>query len=81
MVAFDCGLTVAIEPQLKNLEVSTLVVWGDDDVYFDAKWGRWLKDAVPGTERLVELKGARLLFTEERPAQFNREAPAHWADS
>jgi pimeloyl-ACP methyl ester carboxylesterase len=81
VAAFDNGLTVAIEPQLRNLEVSTLVVWGDDDVYFAPSWGRWLKDTVPGTERLVELKGARLFFPEERPAQFNREVLAHWADS
>jgi pimeloyl-ACP methyl ester carboxylesterase len=81
VAAFDNSQTVAIEPQLRNLGVSTLVVWGDDDIYFDPKWGRWLKDAIPGAERLVELKGARLFFPEERPAQFNRELRAHWQDA
>ncbi len=31
--------------------------------------------------QLSGLSGARLFFPEERPAQFNREAPAHWTDS
>lgn len=81
VAAFDNSQTVAIEPQLRNLGVPTLVVWGDDDVYFDPKWGRWLKDIIPGAERLVELKGARLFFPEERPSQFNRELRAHWQDA
>lgn len=79
VAAFDNRQTVAIEGRLRTLETPTLVVWGDDDVYFDAKWGRWLKDAIPGARRLVELKGARLFFPEERPEQFNREVRSHWA--
>jgi pimeloyl-ACP methyl ester carboxylesterase len=80
VAAFDNRQTTAIEGQLRALETPTLVVWGDDDVYFDRKWGRWLKDTIPGTRRLVELKGARLFFPEERPEQFNREVRAHWQD-
>jgi pimeloyl-ACP methyl ester carboxylesterase len=78
VAAFDNSQTTAIEGQLRALERPTLVVWGDDDIYFDPKWGRWLKDTIPGTRRLVELKGARLFFPEERPEQFNREVRAHW---
>ena len=78
VAAFDNGLTTAIEPQLRNLQVPTLVVWGDDDIYFDARWGRWLKDAIPGAQRLVELKGARLFFPEERPGPFNQDLRTFW---
>jgi pimeloyl-ACP methyl ester carboxylesterase len=78
VAAFDNTQTTAIEGQLRALETPTLVVWGDDDVYFDRQWGRWLKDAIPGARRLVELKGARLFFPEERPEAFNREVRAHW---
>jgi pimeloyl-ACP methyl ester carboxylesterase len=78
VAAFDNSQTVAIESNLRALQTPTLVVWGDDDIYFDVKWGRWLKDAIPGTRRLVEFKGARLFFPEERAAQFNQELRTHW---
>jgi pimeloyl-ACP methyl ester carboxylesterase len=80
VAAFDNSQTTAIEGQLRALQTPTLVVWGDGDVYFDRKWGRWLKDTIPGARRLVELKGARLFFPEERPGEFNREVRAHWQD-
>src|SRR6267143_1378547 len=35
--AFDHKHTLAIEPQLRNLQSPTLIVWGTDDVYFPAK--------------------------------------------
>ena len=76
--AFDNKHTVAIEPKLKTLKAPTLIVWGTDDIYFDVKWSRWLADAIPGTERRVELKGARIFFPEERPEEFNRELRGFW---
>jgi pimeloyl-ACP methyl ester carboxylesterase len=76
--AFDNKHTVAIEPKLKTFEAPTLIVWGTDDIYFDVKWSRWLADAIPGTERRVELKGARIFFPEERPEEFNRELRGFW---
>jgi pimeloyl-ACP methyl ester carboxylesterase len=78
VAAFDHGQTVAIEEALRTLAVPTLVVWGDDDVYFDRRWGRWLKDTIPGARRLVELKGARLFFIEERPHEFNEQLRLFW---
>jgi pimeloyl-ACP methyl ester carboxylesterase len=75
---FDNSQTTAIEGKLRALQTPTMVVWGDDDIYFDVRWGRWLKDTIPGTRRLVELKGARLFFPEERAAQFNQELRTHW---
>ncbi len=81
VAAFDNRQTVAIEGSLRRLNVPTLVIWGDDDVYFDVKWGRWLKDVIPGARRLVELKRARLFFPEERPDEFNEQVRLFWQKS
>ncbi len=78
LAAFDCAQTVAIEGKLKELDTPTLIVWGDDDVYFDVKWSHWLAKTIPGVRRRVEMKGARLFFPEERPGEFNKELRAHW---
>ena len=80
VAAFDNAQTVAIEGGLRSLTVPTLVMWGDDDIYFDRKWGRWLKDTIPGAKRLIELKGARLFFPEERPAEFNEQLRLFWRE-
>src|SRR5246500_4285507 len=76
--AFDNKHTVAIEAQIKTFEAPTLIVWATDDIYFDVKWSRWLADAIPGTQRRVEFKGARIFFPEERPEEFNRELRGFW---
>ncbi|HEX3499024.1 MAG TPA: alpha/beta hydrolase [Stellaceae bacterium] len=81
LAAFDCKHTLAVEAQLRKLEAPTLIAWGTDDVYFDVQWSRWLAEAIPGTRRRVELKGARIFFPEERAAEFNRELRAHWLAS
>jgi pimeloyl-ACP methyl ester carboxylesterase len=78
LAAFDCKHTLAIEKQLRKLEAPTLIVWGTDDVYFDAKWSRWLADTIPGTRKRTELDGARIFFPEERAEEFNRELREHW---
>src|SRR5207249_2017904 len=70
--------TIASEPQLKTLKAPTLIVWGTDDVYFDAKWSHWLAENIPGTRRRVEFKGARIIFPEERWEAFDKELRAHW---
>ncbi len=78
LAAFDNQHTLAIEARLKTLKAPTLIVWGTGDVYFDLKWSRWLADNIPGTQRRVELKDARIFFPEERPTDFNKELRAHW---
>jgi pimeloyl-ACP methyl ester carboxylesterase len=78
LAAFDNEHTLAIEARLKSLHVPTLIVWGTDDVYFDVKWSHWLAENIPGTERRVELQGARIFFPEERWTEFNPELRAHW---
>ncbi len=76
--AFDSRHTLAIEPQLRQLAVPTLIAWGTDDVYFDTQWSHWLEQTIPGTRKRVEFVGARIFFPEERAAGFNEELRAHW---
>ncbi|MGO4723184.1 MULTISPECIES: alpha/beta fold hydrolase [unclassified Inquilinus] len=80
LAAFDSRHTLAVEAQLRALTAPTLIVWGTDDIYFGVQWSHWLAEAIPGTRRRVELKGARLFFPEERAEEFNRELRAHWLD-
>jgi pimeloyl-ACP methyl ester carboxylesterase len=77
--AFDNRHTLAIESKLKALKARALIVWGDDDVYFDVKWSEWLEYALAGPTRRVVLPGARLFFIEERAKRFNDELRAFWA--
>jgi pimeloyl-ACP methyl ester carboxylesterase len=78
LAAFDCRHTVAVEAELRKLNAPTLIVWGNDDIYFDVRWSRWLAETIPGTRRRIELNGARIFFPEERAAEFNQEVRAHW---
>ena len=78
LAAFDNKHTLSIEAQLKTLKAPTLIVWGTDDVYFDVKWSHWLAEHIPGTRRRVEVKGARIVFPEERWQEFDKELRAHW---
>ena len=79
LAAFDNSHTVRIEARLRALRAPTLIVWGTDDIYFHVKWARWLADAIPGTRKLVELRGARIFFPEERWQEFNQELRTHWS--
>lgn len=78
LAAFDPQHTVRIEAQLRRLQAPTLIAWGDDDVYFDARWSQWLADAIPGTRRREILRGARIFFPEERWSEFNPLLREHW---
>ena len=70
IAAQDCRHTVAIAPQLRQLQAPTLVVWGTDDIFFPVKWAYWLRDTIPGCRKVVELEDARLFFPEERPDEL-----------
>jgi pimeloyl-ACP methyl ester carboxylesterase len=78
LAAFDNKQTLAIEDRLKTLQAPTLIVWGTDDAYFDVKWSRWLAEAIPGTRRRVEFKGARIFFPNERWQEFDKELRRFW---
>jgi pimeloyl-ACP methyl ester carboxylesterase len=60
----------AVRPQLANLTVPTLVVWGTGDVFFPTKWGRRLAELIPGTTDFRTIKGARMHFPDYRAAEF-----------
>ena len=76
--AFDCRHTVDIEERLRLVQAPTLIAWGTDDIYFDLKWSHWLEKTIPGTNKRIEFKSARLFFPEERASEFNKELRAHW---
>jgi pimeloyl-ACP methyl ester carboxylesterase len=62
--------TVEIAGALRRLEAPTLIAWGADDPFFELKWAYWLAGAIPGARAVVELRGARLFWPEERPAEL-----------
>jgi pimeloyl-ACP methyl ester carboxylesterase len=79
LVSLDVGDLQAVMPQLGELTVPTLVVWGTGDVFFDVSWAYWLRDTIPGTTRVVTVDGARLFFPEERPMDLVPHLEQHWA--
>ena len=72
------GPLLAIEPQLKELETPTLLVWGTGDPFFDLSWARWLRDTIPGVTEIVEIEGAKLFFPDERAADLIPHLRRHW---
>jgi pimeloyl-ACP methyl ester carboxylesterase len=57
----------SIAPQLRELKVPTLIVWGEADTAFDLKSAQWLKDNIGGARRLIMVPGGKLFFPEEHP--------------
>jgi pimeloyl-ACP methyl ester carboxylesterase len=82
LVSFeDTSQTHEIEPLLRNLTAPTLIVWGLADPFFPVKWAYWLKGAIPGARKVVELENAKLFFPEERPDELAAAIRAHWRES
>ena len=79
LAALDAGDLKAVEPQLRELTVPTLIVWGTGDQGFAVSWAYWLRDTIPGVTRVVTVEGARLFFPEERPADLVVPLQQHWA--
>ena len=79
LVSLDVGDLQAVMPQLRELTVPTLVVWGTGDAFFDVSWAYWLRDTIPGTTRVVTVDGARMFFPEERPMDLVPHLEQHWA--
>ena len=57
----------SIAPQLRELKVPTLIVWGEADTAFDLKSPEWLKDNLGSVRRLIMVPRAKLFFPEEHP--------------
>jgi hypothetical protein len=47
--------------------------------YLDIGWARRLADLIPGTNNVHALDRARLLFPDERAAEFLPLLEQHWA--
>jgi len=77
--AMDDADLVAVTPQLREITVPTLIVWGTGDAFFDVSWAYWLRDTIPGTTRVVTVEGARLFFPDERPMDLVPHLEQHWA--
>ena len=74
--AEDCSATVAIEPDLRQLETPTLIAWGNADPFFSMEWAHWLQRTIPGARKVLELEGAKLFFPEERPDVLAARSPS-----
>jgi pimeloyl-ACP methyl ester carboxylesterase len=70
---------LAVEPQLRRLEVPTLVVWAADDPFFELRWAYWLRDTIPGVTEVIEIPGAKLFFPDERGPELAGHLERHWA--
>ncbi|OBG25282.1 alpha/beta fold hydrolase [Mycobacterium sp. 852002-51057_SCH5723018] len=78
-VAISSADLAAVRPQLSQLKVPTLIVWGTGDVFFPIKWGKRLAELIPGTTKLCTLRGARMHFPDERAQEFLPMLRQHWA--
>jgi pimeloyl-ACP methyl ester carboxylesterase len=74
----DNSQTTEIAPLLRQLQCPTLIVWGTADPFFPLKWAYWLKGAIPGVSKVIELEGAKLFFPEERPDALVEPLREHW---
>ena len=79
LAALDEADLTAVTPQLRELTVPTLLVWGTGDSFFDVSWAYWLRDTIPGTTRVVTVDGARLFFPDERAMDLVPHLEQHWA--
>jgi len=77
--AVDAGDLRAVEPELRKLDVPTLLVWGDADVYFAPRVAYWLRDTIPGATEVVTVPGGKLFFPDERPGDLIPHLRRHWA--
>lgn len=74
----DHDQLVVIEDALRELQIPSLIVWGPEDPFFPIESARWLEEALPMAEPVIELQGAMLFFPEERPDEFNAHIKAFW---
>jgi pimeloyl-ACP methyl ester carboxylesterase len=74
----DNSPNVRIEPQLRELQAPTLIMWGTADAFFDKKWAYWLKDTIPGAREVIEVDGGKVFFPEERAEYFAEQVRGFW---
>jgi pimeloyl-ACP methyl ester carboxylesterase len=76
-LAFD--QIAVIEPQLRTLEIPTLVAWGTADTTFDLEDAHWLANTIPGARPVVEIDGGKLFWPEEEPDLLAELLVDHWS--
>jgi pimeloyl-ACP methyl ester carboxylesterase len=69
---------MAIEPQLRELEVPTVAVWGTADPIFPLELAHWLRDTIPGLEEVVEIDDGLLFWPWERGEELVPHLRRHW---
>jgi pimeloyl-ACP methyl ester carboxylesterase len=67
------------ESALASMSVPALIVWGTDDLFFDLSWAYWLRDLLPGADKVVEVDGGHLFFPEERADALIEALRSFWA--
>ena len=70
---------VPAEQTLRSSKVPTLLVWGDDDVFFAPEWADHLAGVLPNARQPIYVHGARLFFVDERPDAFVPHVQQFWA--
>jgi len=75
----DLGELTVLEARLRRFDVPTLVVWGTADIFFNIDWAYWLRDTIPGCDRVVELEGAKLFFPNDRAGDLVPLLRQHWS--
>jgi pimeloyl-ACP methyl ester carboxylesterase len=75
----DASQLIALEPQLRELEVPTICVWGTGDDIFPLELAHWLRDTIPGCNEVVEIDGGKLFWPFERGPELVSALRKHWA--
>jgi pimeloyl-ACP methyl ester carboxylesterase len=78
--SLEAAQLVALEPQLRELDVPTLCVWGTGDDIFPLELAHWLKETIPGCQEIVEVEGGKLFWPFERGPELARALRRFWAE-
>jgi pimeloyl-ACP methyl ester carboxylesterase len=78
--SLDAAQLVALEPQLRELDVPTLCVWGTGDDIFPLELAYWLKDTIPGCQGVVEVDGGKLFWPFERGPELVSALRRFWVE-
>jgi pimeloyl-ACP methyl ester carboxylesterase len=70
-----------IEPQLRELEVPTIAVWGTADPIFPLELAQWLRDTIPALQEIVEIEDGLLFWPWERGDELVPHLRRHWASA
>ncbi|MEQ8178356.1 MAG: alpha/beta hydrolase [Amphiplicatus sp.] len=78
-IAFEPNPLPAIERKLRSSDIPARIVWGTADFLFAPEWAEWLDKALPKSQGVRYLEGAKLFFPEEFPDIIAEEARRLWS--